>query len=67
MLGLAAGSAALQRRIIQSMMTTMAINCSKTRNRINFCDVHGEPPRIVLISPSSSTSATAATAIGMAT
>ena len=41
------------------MMMTMAMNCSKTRNRINFCDRLGDPPRIMLMRPSSSTNATA--------
>ena len=50
-----------------SMMTTMAMNCSITRSRISFCDVHGDPPRIVLMRPSNSTTATAPTAIGTAT
>ena len=45
---------------------TMATNCNSTRNRINCCDRFGEPPRIILMRPRSSTSATAATAIGAA-
>src|SRR3984893_14202324 len=42
----------------------MAMNCSSTRRRISFCERQGEPPRIMLVSPSSSTSATAPSAIG---
>jgi hypothetical protein len=47
-----------------SMVMTIATNCSNTRNRINFWDRFGDPPRIMLIRPNSSTSATAATARG---
>ena len=49
---------------IVAMMTTMATNCSSTRSRISFCEVLGEPPRIMLMRPSSSTTATAPMAIG---
>ena len=35
---------------IVNMMTTTATNCSKTRMRISFCDVLGEPPRIMSVS-----------------
>jgi len=58
-----------QRPIAQtaSMVITMATNCSKTRNRINCCERFGEPPRIMLTRPSSSTIATAATAMGRIT
>ncbi len=43
-----------QPRMIQivAMITMMATNCSSTRNRISFCDVLGEPPRVMLIRPS---------------
>ena len=44
---------------IVAMITMMATNCSRTRSRINRCDVLGEPPRIMLMRPSSSTIATA--------
>src|SRR2546422_681693 len=44
------------------MVMTIATNCSNTRNCISFCDRFGDPPRIMLIRPSSSTSATAPTA-----
>jgi hypothetical protein len=56
----------LQRPIAQtaSMVMTMATNCSSTRSRISLWDRFGDPPRIMLIRPSSSTSATAATAMG---
>src|SRR5215469_802824 len=47
-----------------NMITTMAMNCSKTRNRINCCDRCGEPPRIILTRPSNNTTATAPIAIG---
>ena len=47
-----------------TMVMTMAMNCSNTRSRIRFCERLGEPPRIMLTRPSSSTMATAATAIG---
>ena len=58
-----------QRPIAQivAMMMTMATNCSSTRMRISFCDRLGEPPRIMLTRPSSSTTATAPMAIGTAT
>src|SRR3979490_219237 len=46
------------------MVMTIATNCSNTRNRISFWDRLGDPPRIMLRRPSSSTSATAPTAIG---
>jgi hypothetical protein len=49
---------------IVNMMTTMAMNCSSTRKRISFCEVLPEPPRIMLMRPSSSTIATAPMAIG---
>ena len=45
------------------MVMTMAMNCSSTRSRIRFCERLGEPPRIMLTRPSSSTIATAATAM----
>src|SRR5262249_50724569 len=47
-----------------TMMMTMAMNCSTTRQRIRSCEVLGEPPRSMLAKPSTSTSATAPTAIG---
>ena len=47
-----------------SMVMTMATNCSSTLKRINCCERFGEPPRIMLMRPSSSTIATAATAMG---
>src|SRR5207244_12396199 len=47
-----------------TMVMTMAMNCSNTRSRIRFCERLGEPPRIMLTRPSSSTIATAATMIG---
>ena len=47
-----------------SMVMTIATNCSSTRSRISFCERFGEPPRIMLTRPSSSTSATAPTAMG---
>ena len=47
-----------------SMVMTIATNCSNTRSRISLWDRFGEPPRIMLISPNSSTNATAATARG---
>ena len=47
-----------------SMVMTIATNCSNTRSRISFCERFGDPPRIMLSRPSSSTSATAATAMG---
>ena len=46
------------------MMTMIATNCSSTRSRISFCEVLGEPPRIMLTRPSSSTMATAPIAMG---
>jgi hypothetical protein len=46
------------------MMMMMATNCSNTRSRISFCDVLGEPPRNMLIRPSSNTNATAPIATG---
>src|SRR6516165_5824422 len=49
---------------IANMMMTMATNCSSTRSRISFCEVLPEPPRIMLMRPSSSTTATAPMAIG---
>ena len=49
---------------IVTMMMMMATNCSSTRSRISFCDVLGEPPRIMLMRPSTSTIATAPIAIG---
>ena len=57
---------ALSRPIIQivAMTMTMATNCSSTRSRISFCDVLGEPPRIMLMRPSTSTIATAPIAMG---
>ena len=48
------------------MMTTMATNCSSTRSRISFCERLGEPPRIMLTSPNTSTTATAMIAAGTA-
>ena len=42
----------------------MAMNCSMTRHRISACDRLGLPPRIMFHRPSSSTSATAASARG---
>jgi hypothetical protein len=56
----------LQRPIAQtvSMVMTIATNCSNTRNRISLWDRFGDPPRIMLMRPSSKTSATAATARG---
>src|SRR5262249_1763276 len=56
----------LQRPIAQivAMITMMAMNCSSTRRRISFCDVCGDPPRIMLARPSTSTIATAMMAIG---
>ena len=52
--------------MIQSvnMITTMAMNCSSTRSRMSFCDVLPEPPRIILMRPRRSTTATAPMAIG---
>jgi hypothetical protein len=50
-----------------SMITTMAMNCSSTRSRMSFCDVLPEPPRIILMRPRRSTTATAPMAIGTAT
>ena len=47
-----------------NMMTMMAMNCRRTLSRISFCDLFDEPPRIMLARPSTSTTATAATAIG---
>src|SRR5262249_9557577 len=47
-----------------TMITTMAMNCSSTRSRISFCEVCGEPPRIILTRPSTRTTATAIIAIG---
>src|SRR4051812_16613986 len=47
-----------------SIMTTMAMNCSSTRSLISFCDLCGEPPRIMLTRPRTSTTATAPIAIG---
>jgi hypothetical protein len=47
-----------------TMVMTMATNCSNTRSRIRLCERFGEPPRIMLMRPSSRTSATAATAMG---
>src|SRR5262249_6184756 len=49
---------------IASMMMTIATACSNTRRRISFCEVLGEPPRIMLARPSNSTTATAPIAIG---
>ena len=49
---------------IVAMMMTMATNCSSTRSRISLCDVLGEPPRIMLMRPSTSTIATAPIAMG---
>jgi len=49
-----------------SMITPMAMACSKTRNRISFCDVWPDPPIIMLMRPMSSTSATAPIATGTA-
>ena len=45
------------------MITMMATNCSRTRNRISFCDVLGDPPRSMLAKPSTSTTATATIAM----
>lgn len=42
-----------------NMITTMAMNCSSTRSRMSFCDVLPEPPRIILMRPRRSTTATA--------
>jgi len=50
-----------------NMITMMAMNCSSTRSRMSCCDVLPEPPRIILMRPSRSTTATAPTAIGTAT
>jgi hypothetical protein len=47
-----------------SMIMTMAMNCSTTRQRISFCDRLGEPPRSMLKRPRISTTATAPTASG---
>ena len=49
---------------IVAMMITIAMNWNSTRSRISRCEMLGEPPRIMLASPSSSTMATAPTAIG---
>ena len=59
-------SVSVQRPIAQtvSMVMTIATNCSNTRHRISFWDRFGDPPRIMLRRPSSSTSATAPTATG---
>jgi hypothetical protein len=46
------------------MVMTIATNCSNTRHRINFWDRFGDPPRIMLRRPKSSTRATAPTATG---
>src|SRR5882757_7315304 len=46
------------------MVMMMATNCSSTRSCISFWDRFGDPPRIMLIRPISSTTATAATATG---
>ena len=47
-----------------NMITTMATNCSSTRNRISFCEVLPDPPRIILTRPRNSTTTTAPIAIG---
>jgi len=31
-----------------NMMTMIAMNCSRTRSRISFCDLCGEPPHHVV-------------------
>src|SRR5437764_4434728 len=49
---------------IVTMMMTIAMNCSATRQRMSRCDVLGEPPRSMLARPMTSTIATAPTAIG---
>src|SRR5215510_581163 len=49
---------------IAIMIMTIATNCMSTRSRISFCDVCGEPPRIMLTRPKTKTMATAMTAIG---
>ena len=46
------------------MPMTMAANWRMTRSRMSCCERDGEPPRIMLTSPASSTIATAATANG---
>ena len=48
------------------MMTMIATNCSSTRSRISFCEVLGEPPRIMLMRPSTRITATAPMAMGTA-
>ena len=48
------------------MITTTATNCSSTRSRISRCEVSGEPPRIMLTRPNTSTIATAPIATGTA-
>ena len=44
-------------------MTMMVRNCRPTLQRINICDWFGEPPRIMFTKPSTSTTATAMTAM----
>jgi len=55
--------------IIQTvnMIMTMAMNYSSTRSRISFCDVLPGPPRLMLMRPRRSTTATAPMAIMTAT
>src|SRR5829696_8485843 len=57
------------RAIIQTvnMIMIMAMNCSSTRSRISFCDVLPELPRLMLMRPRRSTTATAPMAIRTAT
>jgi len=50
--------------IVVAMMTMMATNWSSTRSRMSFCEVFGEPPRIMLNRPRTSTIATAIMAAG---
>ncbi len=47
-----------------AMMMMIATNCSSTRRRIKRCEVLGDPPRIMLMRPSTSTTATAPIATG---
>ncbi len=47
-----------------AIMMIMAANCSRTRQRIRFCERLAEPPRIMFHRPRSRTTATAATASG---
>src|SRR5215208_5263097 len=46
------------------MITMSAMNWNRTRRRISFCEVQGEPPRAIFARPSTSTIATAMIAIG---